>query len=129
MKAKIILFLIALIIGMMMLNAAYSQDFYSELNAIRRKHFLRELQVDSSLVKESDAQINKIQNKYRGSLIHGSENDTNHKFKGEVLAKYCDSDLTCWMESPDHRRIILSRKAKKIGYAKINDIACARLTD
>jgi len=119
-----------LILGLLLISANLSaQNFYSELNEYRKRHFLRPLEVDSMLEIESKIQINKIINRWHGGLVHGSVNDKNHKFKTEVLNKNCESDLICWLESPPHKKAILSRKARKIGYAKINNIACARLTD
>lgn len=104
-----------------------AQDFYVKLNEYRRERHLRELEIDTVLEKESLAQINKINTKYHGKLIHGSVIDKNHKYKSEVLAK--NSDLEIWLISPPHRKAILNRKARKVGFAKVGDIACARLSD
>lgn len=128
MKAKILLLLAIIVFALMAAKSVHAQDFYSDLNAVRRKHLLPALQIDSSLVSESIQQINKIQTKWKGCLMHGSMKlQKGHKFKAEVLAKY--SDLEIWLHKGEHRKIILSRKARKIGFAKIDGIACARLTD
>lgn len=91
-------------------------DFYAEVNRYRAQHLRRPLVVDTVLAKSARAWIVKT----RGILAH----DHNGNF-GEVLAR-CENPLRCWIESPHHRKIILGRY-KRIGYAEVNGVACARL--
>lgn len=99
-----------------------AQNFYSDLNEYRKAHFLKPLKIDSALEVESMIRVNKIIKNNR-ALSHGSVKD----IVGEVVAKNCDSDLQCWLDSPGHKKIILSRKARRIGYVKIDGISCARV--
>lgn len=108
-------------------TVSFSQDFYSDLNKYRASRFMRPLSIDTSLEIESRTHINKIIHVYKGSLRHGAMNNKSHNFKAEVLAKNCD--LNAWLNHKPHRKILLSRKARKIGFVKIDGIACARLSD
>jgi uncharacterized protein YkwD len=122
-----ILTIILVISSTIVSHGQNNQSFYNELNDIRSKHLLKPLAVDTVLEKESKQWL-LATSKHR-SLIHGKSTPRNgEKYRAEVLAN-CPSSLECWMESPAHRKIILSRKARKIGYAWMNGKACARLTD
>lgn len=106
-----------------------AQDFYVQLNEYRKSHFLRALEIDTMLEKEASARVDKINTVYRGALRHGNvKPPKGHKFKSEVLAKG-DEDLEGWLRHVPHRKIILNRKARKIGFIRKGEIACARLSD
>jgi len=106
-----------------------AQDFYVKLNEYRRSHLLRELEIDTVLEKEASARVDKIVTVYHGALRHGNVTPPKgNKFKAEVLSKG-DEDLSIWLRHPPHREIILNRKARKIGFVKKGEIACARLSD
>lgn len=105
-----------------------AQDFYVKLNEYRRSHLLRELEIDTVLEKEASARIDKIISVYHGGLRHGDVTPTKgHHFKAEVLAK--GSDLEIWLRHIPHRKLILNRKARRIGFVRKGEIACARLSD
>ena len=108
-------------------GAVFSQDFYSDLNKYRKSRLMPALSIDSTLENEAETHVNKIITVYHGSLRHGTMNEKSHNFKAEVLAKNCD--LVAWLNHKSHRKILLSRRAKKIGFVKIDGIACARLSD
>lgn len=112
-----------LVAAIILLVVAFSgrcsaQTFYEQLNQYRVSKNLKPLRVDTTLEEESAHTITS----HKG-LVHGSSKN----IIGEVLAKNCDLD--CWLESKSHKKILLSRKATRIGFVKIGNIACARLSD
>lgn len=126
MRKKDITLLIAIVMLMICLMSmgAQSQDFYSQINAYRKSVHLKPLIIDEVLEKESSATINKINTRHKCSLVHSRV----RYGQMEVLAKNCDNDLQCWLGSKEHKKILLDKRARRIGYVRNNDIACARLT-
>jgi uncharacterized protein YkwD len=97
-----------------------SETFYSDLNSARSKRLIKTLTVDSELEKESEAWLIKT----NGKLWH--DHSIN---KGEVLARSW-RPFTAWMKSKGHKKTMLRRKYRYVGYAfRIIDgkpMSCAR---
>jgi len=128
MKVEMFKFFLAMAIAVLTSAQVDAQDFYAKLNDYRRSHFLRVLEVDTILENEASQRIDKINNVYHGGLRHGDVTPPKgHHFKAEVLAK--GSDLEIWLRHPPHRKLILNRKARRIGFVRKGEIACARLSD
>lgn len=102
---------------------ANGQDFYTRLNECRKARLLKPLVIDTALETQSTNRIEIIKIRYQGALVHGRC----AAGQSEVLAKNCDLD--CWLESPGHKKILLNRKARRIGFVMVDGIACARLEE
>lgn len=119
-KDGLFLLAVTILIILLAVISSQGQSFYQELNAFRKAHALPALKVDSTLEIEAARRVMIIYDN-NSVLSHGDASD----IIGEVIAKNCD--LQCWLESPAHRRILLSRRARRIGFYQFNGIACARL--
>lgn len=119
MKSPLIIrkILLLLLTFFLMTPSIKGQDFYSDLNQIRKKRGLRSLSVDSSLVKSCERLL--IRNK--GMLVHSVTT------YGEVLAKNTDDVLQAWLDSKPHRKTLLKKRYRYIGMAKKDECYCARL--
>lgn len=95
----------------------HAQDFYTDLNRLRKARLLPQLTVDSTLV----CQCQKLMTKNKGKLVHSVTT------YGEVLAIYTDDVLDTWLNSKPHRRTLMGRKYRYIGMAKLGEAYCARL--
>lgn len=113
----------ALILSTSTICAAQSQkdEFYRNLNSIRRSRLKCNIIADTVLEKEASEYLDRMLRIYNGKLVHD-------KFttRYEVITS-CDNALNCWIDSKPHRKILLSRKVKKIGVAFIDGYALARL--
>lgn len=115
-----VILILILILALSTMAEVKAQDFYHQLNAYRKAHGRRELNIDPTLETQSLQQLHKIK---KIGLVHGSTKG----IIGEVIAKNCD--LECWIKSKPHRNILLSRKATRIGFKSVDGIAVARLSD
>ncbi len=95
-------------------------DVYQEINRIRKKHLLPALKVDTILEKESQNWVNRIIKNGR-KLTHDHISN-----RYEVLAR-CEDPVDGWMNSKTHRKILLKRGVKRIGFYIKDGISCARL--
>lgn len=85
--------------------------FYAQLNKIRKSRFKKELIVDHNLEKSSEAWIIKT----KGKLWH--DRSFRH---GEVMA-FTNDPIDAWMNSKGHKKTILRRKYRYVGFAKVGD--------
>jgi len=97
-----------------------ADEFYTRLNKMRRNRLLPELTIDPKLEASSAAWIKKT----KGKLMHDYSNNY-----GEVLGRCVDS-IDCWMESKPHKKTMLRRKYRFVGYAIVEidgiKVTCAR---
>lgn len=92
-------------------------DFYDRLNEYRKKRLLKPLKVDEQLVTEAKLWTIKVD----GKVIHDRKTS-----RAEVITNGLDP-LESWMSSKAHRKIIMGRKYRYIGFYQFNGVACARL--
>jgi uncharacterized protein YkwD len=109
-----ILFLLLFFISMI----SFAQ--VDEINAIRAKHNLPPLESSVKLKISAGIWLSHIVRHNKG-LAH----DFDTKY-AEILTN-SENPVESWMGSTPHRRILLSRKFKKIGISKKNGVVCARL--
>lgn len=108
-------------------NFLYAQQadstFYAELNKMRRWRLMRPLKIDT-VIAAGAIKWAEVQNK--NNLFHNTRDEF-----AEVLVKNSADPLKSWMNSPPHRKILLGRKYRYIGfgYAWVDGslIGCARL--
>jgi uncharacterized protein YkwD len=113
-------------------------DLFVEINALRRAHGLASLRLSSSLRRAADAHSASMA--ARGFFAHESADGS--EFWKRVRASYSqrgyrswsvgenllwaspDIDakaaLTMWLESPSHRRILLTRRWREIGLSAVH---------
>lgn len=112
----ILLFLLAITCQAQMSKA----QFYDSLNRIRVEKGLYPLRRSAVLEIRARTWLGVLHNNQMG-MVHDNETDD-----GEVLTDSYDY-LTWWMDSPAHRRVLLSKHFKKIGVSELNGVWCARL--
>lgn len=97
--------------------AMAQEDFYDRLNALRKKRLMRPLKVDEKL----EAEVKRWLIVADGRVMHDWKT-----FRAEVVTN-CLDPLECWMESKPHKRIIMKRKYRYIGFYVVKGVAGARL--
>lgn len=115
-----LLFLLLFFTALTSFGQMSKNQFYDSLNHIRLVQGLPALR--SSAVLEIKAS-NWLDFLHRHDLGMVHDNET---MDGEVLTNAYDY-LAWWMESPAHRRVLMSRRFTKIGISFKNGVACARL--
>lgn len=115
---KTIVFAILALLPTLAFSQTDAEEFYAQLNDERGNR--RQLTVDSSLCKSAKAWVLKIKS---SKLSH----DYSGNF-GEVLAKGTMSPFYSWMNSAGHKKTILNKEYRFVGYYydKESGIACAR---
>lgn len=113
-----LMMLFGLILISVSVSAQDTQQVYRELNEIRAKKGKKPLLVSVTLEQKSQKWLEKMPS---GRLIHDQ-----WAIDAEVLTAAEDC-IRAWMESPTHRKIIMSRRYKEIGIAYLDGAWCARL--
>jgi uncharacterized protein YkwD len=113
----IYLLFLLLLFGAITCNA---QNFYDSLNKIRAAHGLPLLKKSPVLEVKAHQWLNFL-DRHNLGMVH--DFDTHD---GEVLTN-AENPLAWWMNSPSHRRVLLSTRFRKIGIANKNGVVCARL--
>lgn len=95
------------------------KEFYDSLNHLRELNGLHELRRSITLEIASKRWVNKLIKKYNYYLMH----DMNAGF--EIIA-YGGDAFYLWLHSEPHKKVMLNRRTKRVGYANKNSMACAR---
>lgn len=96
-----------------------SQNFYEELNAIRKERGISPIKKSIFLQIGCKRWAKKCVNKYNAHVMHD-------RSAGKEVIAYNVYPVEFWMNSPSHRRIILHRGIKKVGFAQYEGYSVAR---
>lgn len=104
-------------------DSQWSKEFAVELNNIRKRNGLAELEYCTSLSRQSYSYSKSMSRRFKGKprLQHAASRFLwIKKYDGEVIAFNSSehdpqSILNQWMSSPPHRRILLDRTSSRIG--------------
>jgi len=105
---------------LLLLTAELSaQNFYKELNAIRKENGISPAKRSLFLQVNSYLWARKCVNKYNSHLMH------DRKGGFEVIAYNVDP-IEWWMNSKPHKKTLLNNRLKKVGYGQYKGYAVAR---
>jgi len=96
-----------------------AQNFYEHLNSIRKDKGISPVKKDIFLQIGCKRWAKICVKKYNAHVMHD-------RSAGKEVIAYNGDPIDFWMNSPSHKRLILHKRIKKVGYAQYEGYSVAR---